>query len=292
MNPYAEAYSQLMACSTPLLVSLFGALLLGILAGWTLRPERAVVPAEMTAANLALEARVKAAEEKVSLTTTEHTRMRVRMTEEREQLERTLGARQAELQALKEALVVAQRKSPLPPPTESVKVVPDPLHLARIANLERDNTRIPTLVQEVENLRKALVKKAVEQVEARKNKKEKKKRKKMLKKAASFDAPPKPPTDDQLKAISASLGRRVKRDDLQLVDGIGPKIKQQLAKQGFKTWADVAAARPDELKKALAKAGERYHMHDPSTWPEQARMMQENRWQELMKYQRKLSKAR
>lgn len=294
MNPFAEAYTQFLACATPLLISMFGALLFGVLAGWTLRPERVAVPPDMAAANLALEARAKNAEEKVAAQTTELARMRVRFTEEREQLERAIGAKEAEVRSMKEALVAAQRKPQAPGPvTEVVKVVPDPTHVARIANLERENARLTALEQETERLRRALVKKSVERIEAKKRTKEKERRKKTTARSAATDGSHlASATEAEFKAISTSFGRKIKRDDLQLVDGIGPKIKQQLEKNGYKTWGDVAAAKPEELKKALARAGDRYQAFDPTTWPEQARMMQENRWEELKKYQRKLSRSR
>ena len=76
------------------------------------------------------------------------------------------------------------------------------------------------------------------------------------------------------------------------MDGIGPKIAEQLQKNGLRTWADVAAAEPARLREVLDEAGEHYHLHDPSTWPEQCKLMVENRWEELRRYQGKSDRMR
>lgn len=59
-------------------------------------------------------------------------------------------------------------------------------------------------------------------------------------------------------------------DNLQIIDGIGPKIAALLAQNGITTFADLAAASPEDLRKMLLAAGRRFAVTDPSTWPEQA----------------------
>ncbi len=56
-----------------------------------------------------------------------------------------------------------------------------------------------------------------------------------------------------------------------IVEGIGPKIKQILAQHGISTFTQLAAANVDDLKKILTEAG--LNMTDPTTWPEQARLV-------------------
>ncbi len=90
------------------------------------------------------------------------------------------------------------------------------------------------------------------------------------------------------KALGAIYGRKIKMDDLKLVEGIGPKIEQLFHKAGLKTWASVAKTDPAKLKKILVAAGERFQMHNPGTWPKQCQMMVDDKWAALKAYQDKL----
>ena len=89
-------------------------------------------------------------------------------------------------------------------------------------------------------------------------------------------------------AASAIFGKKIKADDLKLVEGIGPKIEELFHNAGLKTWASVAGADATKLKEILVAGGERFQMHDPTTWPEQCRMMVEDKWAELLAFQDKL----
>jgi predicted flap endonuclease-1-like 5' DNA nuclease len=60
-------------------------------------------------------------------------------------------------------------------------------------------------------------------------------------------------------------------DDLALVNGIGPKIAELLAARGITTFEDLAATPVDALKAILQSAGTRFAVHDPTSWPEQAK---------------------
>jgi predicted flap endonuclease-1-like 5' DNA nuclease len=90
------------------------------------------------------------------------------------------------------------------------------------------------------------------------------------------------------KALGAVYGRKIKVDDLKLVEGIGPKIEALFHKAGLKTWASVAKSNPVRLKEILVAAGERFQMHNPGTWPKQCQMMVDDKWKELKAYQEKL----
>jgi predicted flap endonuclease-1-like 5' DNA nuclease len=84
----------------------------------------------------------------------------------------------------------------------------------------------------------------------------------------------------------------VGQDNLQIIEGVGPKIEQLLKNAGFTTWTAVAAASYDDLKKVLDDAGPRYRIHNPKSWPEQARLAAEGKWAELIKYQKFLDAGR
>lgn len=81
-----------------------------------------------------------------------------------------------------------------------------------------------------------------------------------------------------------------KLDDLKIIEGVGPKIETLLKDGGINTWAELAAASVDRLKEILDAAGPRYQIHDPSTWPAQAKFAAEGKWEELKDYQEMLDR--
>ncbi len=76
-----------------------------------------------------------------------------------------------------------------------------------------------------------------------------------------------------------------KGDDFKKIEGVGPKIASLLQEGGYNTFADLAKAKASDLKGILEAAGKRYRIHDPSTWPEQAKLAAEEKWEELDKLQ-------
>ncbi len=74
-------------------------------------------------------------------------------------------------------------------------------------------------------------------------------------------------------------------EDLKVVEGIGPKIEQLLKNDGIKTWRDLANAKVERLKGILDAAGDRYRIHDPGTWPEQAQLAANGDWDKLKEFQ-------
>ncbi|MCB0751200.1 MAG: 30S ribosomal protein S2, partial [Ignavibacteriae bacterium] len=81
-------------------------------------------------------------------------------------------------------------------------------------------------------------------------------------------------------------------DDLTKVEGIGPKISEILSTAGFPTFATLAEADVEKLREVLAEAGSRYKSHDPETWPAQAKLAAEGKWDELKKWQDELDGGR
>ena len=77
-------------------------------------------------------------------------------------------------------------------------------------------------------------------------------------------------------------------DDFKKIEGIGPKINQIMIDGGVTTYAAMAYAKPEQLKDILAAAGNRYKMHDPTTWPQQAKLAEEGKWDELKTLQDEL----
>ncbi|MCB0543400.1 MAG: hypothetical protein R2791_13405 [Saprospiraceae bacterium] len=84
-------------------------------------------------------------------------------------------------------------------------------------------------------------------------------------------------------------GKRYKHDDLKIVEGIGPKISDLLHAAGIKTWKQLSEAAPDKLKEILDGGGSQFNIHDPGTWPAQARLANNGEWDALKKLQDELS---
>lgn len=90
------------------------------------------------------------------------------------------------------------------------------------------------------------------------------------------------------KAAAAPKKAAAKGDDLRKVEGIGPKIAELFNAAGIVSFADLAAANVDKLKEILAEAGGSYKSKDPGTWPAQAALAAEGKWDELKKWQDEL----
>ena len=81
-------------------------------------------------------------------------------------------------------------------------------------------------------------------------------------------------------------------DKLTKIEGIGPKIAEHLGAAGIITFADLAGAPISKLKDILEAAGPRYKMHVPDTWPQQAQLANDGKWDELQVLQDKLDGGR
>jgi predicted flap endonuclease-1-like 5' DNA nuclease len=77
--------------------------------------------------------------------------------------------------------------------------------------------------------------------------------------------------------------------EIELVEGIGPKIAQVLRSRGFGSFDALAQASPGTLREILDDQGPAYRIADPSTWPEQARLAAQGSWDELKSLQDSLT---
>jgi predicted flap endonuclease-1-like 5' DNA nuclease len=80
-------------------------------------------------------------------------------------------------------------------------------------------------------------------------------------------------------------------DDLRRIEGIGPKLSGVLQAAGITTFAALATRSPDELRAILDDAGISA-ISDPTSWPEQARLAAEGKWDELEQLQDELKGGR
>lgn len=62
--------------------------------------------------------------------------------------------------------------------------------------------------------------------------------------------------------------------DLTRINGVGPKVASLLHESGIHTFAQLAQTDVAVLRAILEKAGTRYRLIDPTTWPAQAENLQ------------------
>ncbi|MCB0533101.1 MAG: 50S ribosomal protein L27 [Lewinellaceae bacterium] len=103
--------------------------------------------------------------------------------------------------------------------------------------------------------------------------------------AAEKSAPAKKEAASDSKTTASKSKKGPKANDLKVIEGVGPKIEQLLKEGGIDTWEALASASEERLNEILEAAGPRYQMHNPSTWPAQAKFAAEGKWDELKEYQ-------
>ena len=81
-------------------------------------------------------------------------------------------------------------------------------------------------------------------------------------------------------------------DDLTKVEGIGPKLAEILNASGINSFRTLAGTTPVQLRAVLDMAEGNFAAHDPSTWPQQAQMAADGKWDELQKWQDELDGGR
>lgn len=97
-----------------------------------------------------------------------------------------------------------------------------------------------------------------------------------------------PKTKAAAKPAAVKKPAAAKADKLTLVEGVGPKIADLLVADGIVTFADLAKAKVETLSAILEKAGSRYTMHKPDSWPQQAALARDGKMDELKKLQDEL----
>lgn len=77
-------------------------------------------------------------------------------------------------------------------------------------------------------------------------------------------------------------------DDITKIEGIGAKIAELLAAENITTFAVLAKTTAKKLKTILDAAGSKFQIHNPASWPKQAKLAATGKWEELAKLQDEL----
>jgi len=104
---------------------------------------------------------------------------------------------------------------------------------------------------------------------------------KIVSSASQQFASPEPELVFDSELAKSVFGKKIKENDLKIVEGIGPKIEALFNAAGITTWRALSEASKDRLRAVLDAAGENYAIHNPSTWSKQALLAYQGKWQEL-----------
>ncbi|MCL4149323.1 UNVERIFIED_CONTAM: hypothetical protein GTU68_041670 [Idotea baltica] len=74
-------------------------------------------------------------------------------------------------------------------------------------------------------------------------------------------------------------------DDLTKIEGVGPKAAEALVKAGMESFAKLAKGDAEKIKEVLTEASSRMAHLDPASWPKQAQMAADGKWDELKEWQ-------
>ena len=109
--------------------------------------------------------------------------------------------------------------------------------------------------------------------------------KKTAKKAASKKTET---TADAPKKAAPKKATKAKADDLKKIEGAGPKAAEALVNAGLDTFAKVAKTDAAKLSEILSEASSRLSHIVTDTWPKQAGLAAEGKWDELKELQDRL----
>ncbi len=78
------------------------------------------------------------------------------------------------------------------------------------------------------------------------------------------------------------------KDDLSKIEGFGKKIAELLVNNNITGFKELSNATTAGLKKILESGGSRFSLHNPGTWPKQAKLAADGKWDELKQLQKEL----
>lgn len=81
-------------------------------------------------------------------------------------------------------------------------------------------------------------------------------------------------------------------DKLQIIEGVGPKMEEVLRENEIQHFSALAAISPAALRDMLNKYGDKYRIIDPNTWPQQAGLANDRKWNDLIALQKTLDTGR
>jgi len=91
------------------------------------------------------------------------------------------------------------------------------------------------------------------------------------------------------KAAKAEKVETAASDDLTKIEGVGKKIAELLVAENIVSFKDLSKASEKKLKGILEAGGSKFKLHDPASWPKQAKLAAAGKWAELEELQQELT---
>jgi large subunit ribosomal protein L21 len=101
-------------------------------------------------------------------------------------------------------------------------------------------------------------------------------------------AAPKAKAETKAPAKKAAPKKAAKGDDLKKIEGVGPKAAEAMVAAGLDTFAKVAKAKPEAIATILSDASSNLAHLVTDTWPKQAKLAADGKWDELKELQDRL----
>lgn len=93
----------------------------------------------------------------------------------------------------------------------------------------------------------------------------------------------------QKKEKKSTTKKSKSSDDLKIVEGIGPKAAEALVSAGVDTFEKLSKKTAEEIKTILVETSSTLSHLETTTWPQQAKLAAEGKWDELKKWQDELN---
>lgn len=94
-----------------------------------------------------------------------------------------------------------------------------------------------------------------------------------------------PKTETKAAPKKAAAKKSTAGEDLTKIEGIGPKAAEALTAAGIATYADLAKAKVPAIQTILDEADGKFGAMKPDSWPKQAKLAADDKWDELKKWQ-------
>ncbi len=93
------------------------------------------------------------------------------------------------------------------------------------------------------------------------------------------------PKKEEKPAKEKAAKKEAKPEDLTKIEGIGPKAAEALVASSVSTYAALADTDAEKIKEILTEASSTLAHLDPTSWPKQAKMAADGKWDELKEWQ-------
>lgn len=80
----------------------------------------------------------------------------------------------------------------------------------------------------------------------------------------------------------------VEKDDLTRIEGIGKKIEGLLNNNAIDSYISLSKSTGKKIQAILDEAGSKFSVHNPGTWPKQAKLAAGGKWEALALLQKEL----